>query len=417
MSGSAATVGGASARDRYAPTIRTNMRALEAPTLRFWSPAWICAGCALLLSIIGIASIGTTEPGYMTRQAGFLCVAVMGAAATCVPSYRLLERWHGVIALVVLGMLVFVLVPAVPESIVRPRNGARRWINIGVTDLQPSELAKIAYVVSLAAYLRTHRHYRRFWGLAVPFALTFVPMGLIVKEPDLGTSLLFLPALFTMLLVAGSRLRHLAIIVALGVLAVVVVVATPARTLLLEPHQIDRIDAFYHQFVLQDDAHAQGIGYQGDKAMMLVGAGGWDGVGAEMAERLVDLNHLPEERNDMVFAVVVNRWGARAGVVTWILYLGFCLGALLVAATTSDPFGRLIAVGISAIVFAQMTVNTGMTIGVLPITGMNLPFVSYGGSSLVATWLMTGLVINIGLRSAQFLRRDAADFDTFEDPA
>ncbi len=113
---------------------------------------------------------------------------------------------------------------------------------------------------------------------------------------------------------------------------------------------------------------------------------------------LVIFNGLPEEHNDMIFAVICCRWGVLGGVATWLAYLVFAIGGIATAAICRDPFGRLTAVGVVAISFTQMTINSGMTIGLLPITGITLPFVSYGGSSLMATWLNVGLLVNIGLR-------------------
>jgi cell division protein FtsW (lipid II flippase) len=382
---------------------------MHRPRTTWLNPGWLCVLGALGLTLLGIVAIAAitrapSEPDYATRQIAFLAVGLMAAAVAAVPHYRWLCHLSVPLLLGVLALLVFVLIPAVPESIVRPRHGARRWINFYVTDLQPSELAKIAYIIALASYLRYRRNYRHFLGLLLPFALTLVPMGLILVEPDLGTSLLFLPTLFAMLIAAGARLKHLVLIVVLGL------AAAPAMYPLLQPHQKQRINALYYQ-IKGDRRHVQGIGYQGDKAMTLVGAGGIAGAGRSRAADLVRYNRLPEKHNDMVFAVIACRWGALGAVATWGLYGLFTLGGLVIAAGCKDPFGRLVAVGIVAIMFAQMTINTGMTLGLLPITGMTLPFVSYGGSSLVSAWIMVGLLLNIGLRRAPYLARESFEFE------
>jgi rod shape determining protein RodA len=178
----------------------------------------------------------------------------------------------------------------------------------------------------------------------------------------------------------------------------------------LRPHQQARIDAMIAQ-VRGDPRHEDDIGYQGARAMTLVGAGGWFGVGSDKAAELVDANHLPEDHNDMVFAVICCRWGLLGGLVVWALFALFGLGGILTAANCKDPFGRLVAVGIIAAMFAQMTINTGMTIGLLPITGLPLPFVSYGGSSMVATWMMAGLLLNIAMRRSKYMARQSFEFD------
>jgi cell division protein FtsW (lipid II flippase) len=233
-------------------------------------------------------------------------------------------------------------------------------------------------------------------------------MGLVLIEPDLGSAMLFLPTLFAMLIAAGAKLKHLILIVVLGL------AAAPAMYPLLQPHQKARIHALYYQ-LRGDPRHVQDIGYQGDKAMTLVGAGQVSGVGRRKAADLVTYNHLPEEHNDMVFAVISCRWGAAGALLTWGLYGVLFLGGMLTAGQCKEPFGRLVAVGIVAILFAQMTINTGMTVGLMPITGMTLPFVSYGGSSLIAVWIMVGLLLSVALRRPQYLVRESFEFDHEEE--
>jgi cell division protein FtsW (lipid II flippase) len=388
--------------------LHSNTRALHRPRIAWLNVGWLCVSAALALNVLGIIAIATTEAGYATRQIAFLCLGMIAAAVVAAPHYHWLRRFSMPLLIVVLALLVFVLIPFVPEFLVRPRNGARRWINMYFTDFQPSELAKIAYIIALAGYLRYRKNYRRFFGLLLPLALTFIPMGLVLVEPDLGSAMLFLPTLFAMLIAAGAKLKHLVLIVVLGL------AAAPTMYPLLQPHQKARIHALYYQ-LRGDTRHVQDIGYQGDKAMTLVGAGQMTGVGRRMAADLVRYNHLPEEHNDMVFAVISCRWGAAGALVIWGLFAFLCLGGMLTAGQCKDPFGRLVAVGIVAILFAQMTINTGMTLGLMPITGMTLPFVSYGGSSLVSGWIMVGLLLNIALRRPRYLARESFEFDEEEE--
>lgn len=359
------------------------------------------------LSVLGVIAISTTEPGLAMRQAVFLAAGLVAAAVVALPHYGVFRSISYLALAGVVALLVFVLLPFVPDEIVRPRNGARRWINLGVTDFQPSELAKIAFVLALANYLRFRENHRRLFGLFVPFALTMIPMGLILIEPDLGTALLFLPTLFAMLIAAGARKRHIALIIVLGLSC------APAMYPFLQPHQKDRIKAMIAQ-ATGDTRHRDDIGFQADRAMTLVAAGQWSGVGRDTARDLIRYNALPEEHNDMIFAVITLRWGLIGAVFTVGLYLVYITGGLVTAALCREPFGRLIAVGCVSIIFAQMSINIGMTIGLLPITGMTLPFVSYGGSSLLALWLSTGLLYNIAMRRPRMLEREPFDFD--DDP-
>lgn len=371
------------------------------------TPAWLAVIGAVGLSILGVLAIATTQPGLAARQGVFLLIAVVLSTMVTLPHYRVLSHLILPLIVIVLGLLVFVLLPGIPDAIVHPRKGARRWINLVVMDFQPSELAKLVYILSLAGYLRVRKNYRSFLGLMVPFVLTFVPLVLILMEPDLGTSLLLLPALFAMLIAAGAKLKHLVLIVVLGM------AVAPMTYPFLMPHQKGRIQALVYQ-LKGDDRHVQGVGMQGDRAQRLVGAGGFLGTGKVRAATLIEHNNLPEEHNDMVFAVIACRWGLLGALGTWGLFLMTCVGGLLTAATCKDAFGRLTAVGIVAVLFSQMAINTGMTIGILPITGMTLPFVSYGGSSLVAAWLMIGLILNVGLRPPAHMARGAFEFDEAE---
>ncbi|MCH2160757.1 MAG: FtsW/RodA/SpoVE family cell cycle protein [Phycisphaerales bacterium] len=383
--------------------LHAQARFLHIGRIRWATPAWIVVLAALALSILGILAIGTTEPGFARRQVMFLPIAIFAACIVAVPDYRLLRRLVLPLAILTMLLLVFVLIPLVPNWLVRPYNGARRWINLGVMDFQPSELAKVVWVLAMATWFRVRPNLRTVRGFVLPFLATAIPMGLIVIEPDLGTALLFIPTLLAMLLVAGARLQHLGIVLLAGALLAGAVMFTPVKGL-LKPHQQDRISALLAQ-IEGDDRYRDDIGFQGDRAMTIAGAGGLSGLGAKRTATLVRFNALPEDHNDMIFAVITCRWGAVGAMGTWALYLVLAVGGFLTAALSRDLFGRLLATGLVAILFVQMLINTGMTIGLLPITGMTLPFVSSGGSSLVMTWLMIGLVLNVGLRRPRHMER------------
>jgi cell division protein FtsW (lipid II flippase) len=201
------------------------------------TPAWLCVAAALALTVIGLLAIGTTRPELVPKQGALLVVGLIAAAMVTWPSHRFLQWVSWPLLALVMLLLVFLLLPGIPDAIVRPRNGARRWINMVVTDFQPSELAKVAVVLSIASWLRFRRNHRRLRGLIPPLLIALMPMGLVLLEPDLGTALLFLPTAAAMLIAAGARMRDLGIIVLLGL------VAALAMTPLLRPHQRDRIMA------------------------------------------------------------------------------------------------------------------------------------------------------------------------------
>ncbi len=400
---------GISRRNRLIAFVdHTHARRGHRSKINLLNVGWLCVIAAAALTLLGMSAIASVprpnEPDFAAKHFQFLVLGIVAAGVVAMPHYRIVQRLSLPLMLLVLGMLVFVLLPMVPDSIVHPRNGARRWISLGFTDFQPSELAKIAYVVALASYLRYRQNYRSLFGLMLPLIFTFIPMGLIVIEPDLGTALVFLPTFFAVLVAAGAKYKHLLTVIVLGLSL------APTLYPILQPHQQARIKAMFAQ-VAGDDRYNQDIGFQGDRARTLVGAGGFFGVGKSKAAALVHYNRLPEEHNDMVFAVIACRWGLFGAILMWGLFGVFMLGGVLTAALCRDPFGRLVAVGLVTIVFTQMVVNTGMTIGLLPITGMTLPFVSYGGSSLVTAWMLVGLIFNIAMRRPGFAVRHSFEFD------
>ena len=161
-----------------------------------------------------------------------------------------------------------------------------------------------------------------------------------------------------------------------------------------------------------DNRYENDIGYQGARSMTLEGAGGLKGHDADHASMLLRYNHLPERHNDMIFTVICTRWGVFGALATWGAYLSFMLGGFLVALRSTDPFGRLVAVGISVMLMTQMLINSGMSLGIFPITGMTLPFVSYGGSSLVVNWIMVGLLLGISCRPPRMMWRESFHFQS-----
>jgi cell division protein FtsW (lipid II flippase) len=222
--------------------------------------------------------------------------------------------------------------------------------------------------------------------------MTFVPLVLILKEPDLGTAMLFLPVLFAMLFAAGARLRHLVLIGMLGVMALPVLWAG-----VMNAEQKSRITAL---FVQRDAGPApKGDGYHLHQSKQVLALGGaW---GSELSGVTVDdpvAYHLPACRTDFVLCMLGERWGAIGSMLTLLLYLVLLGRGLIAAAATREPFGRLLAVGIVSLLAAQVVVNTGMTVGLMPVTGVTLPLLSYGGSSLLFTGMALGLILNVGMR-------------------
>ena len=363
---------------------------------------WLSVGAAALLSLVSAymidvalrPAIGVQAEGLAgeaRKQLAFIGAGVLGAVLISLPHYRLIGRMSWALMAISIALLVFLRLPGVPESIVKPVNGQRCWINLGAFKLQPSELAKISYVLVVAHYLRFRASHRQFMGLGPLGLITAIPVGLIMLQPDLGTVVLFIPALFAMLLAAGARLRHLAVIVIAAALA------APAVYPFMQPHQKQRIMALVSQ-IQGDREGAFDINYQSFTAQTLTGSGGVVGNGDGHSRALVWFNKLPESHNDFIFAVIAARAGFMGGLGVLTLYVLWLAGALFTAANCKDPFGRLLCVGLFGFIATQVVINIGMNIGLLPVIGITLPFLSYGGSSMITVWLMTGLIVNVAMR-------------------
>jgi len=322
---------------------------------------------------------------YLTGGIGLLLVVL-------IPSYRRIGRYaywaYGLVLALLLLLTVdrYVDLPLIPV-----KRDVRRWIELGPLSVQPSEFMKVALILALAYYLRYRDSYRRWWGLLPPFLLTLAPMVLILKQPDLGTLLMLLPVLFAMLFVAGARLRHLATIAGLGC-----AVLPLFYFFGMHDYQRQRFEVLFKQNVADESWH-MGPGYQLRQALIALGTGGLTGEGYGQGA-FVRYNLLPEEHNDFIFAVIGNQWGLLGCCVVILAYVVITICGLEVATVTNDPFGRLLAVGVVVMIVAQALLNICMTLGLAPITGMTLPFVSFGGSSLWANFLALGLLVNVAQR-------------------
>jgi rod shape-determining protein RodA len=391
----------------------------------------------LALICVGLAAIDVSQQaggmsGLVTRQITYT-LAAAGAFALCtlVP-YQKIGRWAYIIFAFTLALLVLVLfLPA--------NRGCHRWIGFGFFQVQPSELAKLSLIILLAWYLRLGDHYRRILGLIPPFVLTLVPMGLILREPDLGTSLLLLPTLYAMLFMAGAKVRHLLGIMAVGLailllplptsldqlgpvetrerLATAYWTAGPAdkptvaysaaalRTMKI--HQLKRVNGWLRQG--QADV-IKGQGYQLFQSKIVLGSGKITGRG-DWQHADIYFRNLPEDHTDFIFSIIAGQWGFLGCVGLFLLYGAVIVCGVEIAAGTTDPFGRLLAVGVLALTVTQIFINVGMTMGLMPITGMTLPLVSYGGSSLVVNCAAMGLLVNVSQRRPITLSRHPFEHD------
>lgn len=344
---------------------------------------------ALALIVLGLSAIARGDELYnlgefAPRQRLWAALGSIVFVAAAVWPYQRL-RWisYPIYAGCILLLVLVFFMPA--------KNYSHRWIPLGLMDFQPSELAKLAFIAALARYLMHRESFRTWKGLAIPFFMALVPIALILKEPDLGTSLLFLPVLFAMLFAAGAKPRHLATVAMLGMLA------SPFLWMEMSAEQKSRIVSVFTQKTGGEAPRGDGYHlHQSKRVLALGGVFGSEITGMPFKSRRA--YHLPESRTDFVFCLIGERWGLIGSLTVLFLYGVLFARGLLIAADTRDPYGRLLAVGIVALIGSQVLINTAMTVGLLPITGMTLPLMSYGGSSLLTMCLALGLLVNIAMR-------------------
>jgi rod shape determining protein RodA len=400
----------------------------DRPLLNLTRLGWGLAVPVLLLSAIGLACIHATEqgmsahPGARTteettpetnrllrayhavgpqtvRQVIFLLTGIGLMLLILWPSYQKIGWYTYPLYGLVLFLLLLLVLDRVLDQFHLPSlpfvplvRSARRWIELGPFRIQPSEFMKLALVLALARYLRFRSSYRHWWGLIAPFLLTVVPMFLILFQPDLGTLLMLLPVLLAMLFVAGARLRHLVSVLVVGGAVM------PLFYLYgMQPYQRARVQVLFRQDTT-DEAWQMDQGYQLRQSKIALGTGGVTGTGYGEGIFVQYRDLLPEEHNDFIFAIIGHQWGLLGGVLVILAYGVIVICGLEVATVTNDPFGRLVAVGIVVMIAAQALLNICMNIGLAPITGMPLPFVSAGGSSLWANFLGLGLLVNVAQR-------------------
>lgn len=351
---------------------------------------WSIVVVALLLLACGWLALARNEElsdlrgSLLRRQFVWSALGVAAILAASIPSYRQLGR-HSY-AIFAASILLLGLVYLFP-----PINGARRWIRIGGVGFQPSEFAKLAFVMMLARYLMYRDNFRRLQGLLMPLGLTMLPVLLILREPDLGTAMVFLPILMIMVCAAGARRRDLGLVMLAGLMMLPILWSQMSR------EQRSRVTALIQQ--TSPGEHPSGDGYHLRQAkQMLVLGGVW---GSWLTGEVADdrtVYHVPEGSTDSVFPVLGERFGLVGASGILLAYGVLVWRGLLAAERTREPFGRLLATGIAALFAVQAVINTAMMVGLLPITGLSLPLVSYGGSGLLTHALAIGLLLNISMR-------------------
>lgn len=357
-------------------------------------PDWILLGAIFALLTIGMVMVYSSSAvkGYiqyddpyhfLKMEVIWVILGLAAMAATMRLDLQVLRRFAKPALILAIALLIMVKIPGVGRRV----NGADRWIGLGPLSIQPSEVIKLSMVLIMAHLLAINpykiKSFRK--GLLPILGLLGLIAGLIMLQPDLGTTLAIAGTTFFMLIAAGARVSHM---LALGGTGLGLVVAAIAAA----PYRMRRITAF-----LDPWADPSGKGYQTIQALLALGPGGLFGLGLGQSKQ--KFLYLPENHTDFIFAMIGEELGFVGASIVVILFFLFAWRGFRVAMGAPDAFTGLLAVGLTAMVSIQAMINMGVVSGVLPVTGITLPFLSYGGTSLVFTMIGVGVLLNISRES------------------
>jgi rod shape determining protein RodA len=350
---------------------------------------WPFFAAVILLTLIGLLMIystglsGKTESILWIKQTAALVVGVVGLFFLASLDYRFFAKNSTILYLLALFLLLVVLL--LGHTI----RGSTRWFDLGAINFQPAEFSKLAIIILLAKFFQTKKQLLAKFGYVLQsFVYVFIPLGLIMLQPDLGSAIVHLAIWFGMLLISPMPRRYF-----LYLLVIFLVVSSVVWQFLLAGYQKDRVRSF-----IDPTADPRGRGYNALQSVVAVGSGGWFGSG--LARGLQSqLKFLPERQTDFIFASTTEELGLIGGGLVIILLVFVLLRVVKILREARDSFGAYIAAGIFFLIFSQSVVNIGMNLGLVPVTGITLPFLSYGGSSLVITFWLIGILENIAQNS------------------
>jgi rod shape determining protein RodA len=359
---------------------------------------WRHVDIGLALAAVGVACFGLLmiysatrarlvaegiDPGYyLKRQAVFVVVGIAVMALAAAIDYRRLRDFAPISYAGSVLALLLILTPLGKKS-----KGAQAWFQIGAYQLEPSEFAKIALIIGLAGLCASYKGRLGTRELLVVLGLAAVPFALIYKQPDLGTALVLGAILFGVLLVGGLQTRHLLLLAGIGVIGVTLVLHFGV----LKKYQQERLSAF-----LNSSSNSEAT-YNVNQSKIAIGSGGVAGEGLFNGTQ-TNLSYVPEQQTDFIFTAVGEQLGLIGSALLLSLFVLIVWRTWRAAATARDPTGTLLCVGVLTMLVFQIFENVGMTMGIMPIAGIPLPFMSYGGSAVVCTFAGIGLVLNVQMR-------------------
>lgn len=349
---------------------------------------WTVLIVSLLLFTLGLVALfsatQSTEYGEFKKQIQWFLISIPFLILAYTIDYNVIVRFSTVLYIIIIGLLVGVL-------FTEPINGATSWFQFGDTAVQPSELGKIVFVLFSSflinkLQIRGRKEINRVWKLFIALIFMVIPIGLIIVQPDFGTAMAYIFAMLFILFISGIDKKYIIFASILVALLVPVVYNN------LPAHALKRIEVF-----LNPESDPRGDGYNIIQSKLAIGAGQLLGMGLLQGNQ-TQLGFLYPKSTDFIFSVIGEELGFIATASILVLYVVLITKTIYVAKTAKDNIGSYIAIGIAGIFFFHMMENIGMTIGLLPITGVPLPFVSYGGSSLITNFICIGLLLNISSR-------------------
>ncbi len=370
-----------------------------------WRTASILVCIVLVLITLGIVMLASTsgvqgqtqfdDPNYfLKRQVAWLVIACIAGIVTSSVDYHVWRPLAVPLLVVSAILLILAIVPHIGLTI----KGSSRWIRLGPMNFQPSELAKFSVIIFLAWWMaRIQRHAVEFkLGLFIPLASLGVILGLIFIEPDFGTTLLIATVGMTMMFMGGTRMGYLLVAAVTGLCGF-------ALAVMHNEVRMRRITAF-----LYPEKYEKTYAYQLWNAIYAFVVGGGYGVG--LGQSLQKHFYLPEAHTDFIFAILGEELGLAASILVIVLFLGLFICGIRISSRSTDQFGRLVGFGITLMITLQAAINIGVVTGCLPTKGLPLPFISFGGSSLVTSFAMIGVLVNIAGKAAANPREAESHF-------
>jgi rod shape determining protein RodA len=355
---------------------------------------WGLLGMTVLLGFLGLVTLYSAVTSaspmpqkiYYFKQLVWYCAGLIVMVISFLINYKLLDRWANAIYVICILLLIFVLLFG------KYVGGARRWLILGPLSIQPSEFVKIAVIICLARYYSKIANIRglNLRELLTPLIFAAIPIFLIVRQPDLGTAMLVVLIAGSMTVFVKIERRSFLYIIASCTITI------PMVWFFLKGYQKKRILTF-----LNPELDPLGAGYHIIQSKIAIGSGMISGKGFLKGTQNA-LSFLPEQHTDFIFSVLAEEVGFVGSMIPLLIFMMLIIWGLNVAYRCRDPFGTILAVGISSMIFWQVFINVGMAMGLMPIVGVPLPFISYGGSSIVTMMICIGLLMNVSMRRFMF---------------